>query len=427
MRQTRPACAKAVGREAGRKARTRGESISWIGNNSYRTLIIDQAGAKPSGEEVMTTSYERSTLNSIGGGLLVEHQRLATSGARAVLAFTAGAELRLAVPQLAVDLPDAPARMNGGNSDVDMLLYRWVAGRFVGDTGLRVPGGEDAAFFRIGGAEFLATASVRTGAGPYDLNTASVVYRRAADTWESFQSFPTFAAKQWHFFSFDGRYFLALAQGVVMEGVEARNPRRSCLFEWDGTQFAEFQTLDGQWGYNWDFFEVDGRRLLAYADHVRPSKLLIWNGASFSPFQEFSPTGGRAFHFFRADGQGWLAFANLTGESLLYRWSGDRFEPHQSLGGPGTREFALTRTERGLYLVQINFIEGTQAAPKTDLTSRIYRWQDGRLTVVEEFPTSGGTDAAVFTADGRSYLAVANSLSRDIRFREDTVIYRFDG
>jgi hypothetical protein len=375
----------------------------------------------------MTTSYDRSTLDSIGGSLLVEHQRLATSGARAVLAFTVDGKLRLAVPQLAVDLPDAPARMNGGNSNVDMLLYRWVAGRFVGDAGLPVPGGEDAAFFRIGGAEFLATASVRTGAGPYDLNTTSVVYRRAADTWEVFQSFPTFAAKQWHFFSFEGRYFLALAQGVVMEGVEARNPKHSCLFEWDGRQFVEFQALDGQWGYNWDFFEVDGKRLLAYADHVRPSKLLIWNGASFSPFQEFSPTGGRAFHFFRADGQGWLAFANLTGESLLYRWSGERFEPHQSLGGPGTREFALTRTERGLYLVQINFIQGTQAAPKTDLTSRIYRWQDGRLTVVEEFPTSGGTDAAVFAADGRSYLAVANSLSRDVRFREDTVIYRFDG
>jgi EPTP domain len=369
----------------------------------------------------MTTPHERS--------LLIEHQRLTTSGARAVLAFTADAELRLAVPQLAVDLPDTPARMNGGNSNIDMLLYRWVAGRFVEDGGLPVPGGEDAAFFRIGGAEFLATASVRTGTGvgPYDLNTASVIYRRSADKWEIFQSFPTFAAKQWRFFSFDDRYFLALAQGAVIEGAEARNPGRSCLFEWDGAQFVEFQTLDGPWGYNWDFFEMDGRRFLAYADHARPSRLLLWNGELFAPFQEFAAGGGRAFHFFRADEQAWLAFANLTGESLLYRWDGGRFESHQSLGGPGTREFAFTRTERGLYLIQINFIHGSPAAPKTDLTSYIYRWQEGRLTVVEEFPTSGGTDAVVFAADGRLYLAVANSLSRDIRFREDTVIYRFDG
>jgi hypothetical protein len=30
----------------------------------------------------------------------------------------------------------------------------------------------------------------------------------------------------------------------------------------------------------------------------------------------------------------------------------------------------------------------------------------------------------VFAADGQIYVAVSNSLTRDIRFREDTVIYR---
>ena len=137
-----------------------------------------------------------------------------------------------------------------------------------------------------------------------------------------------------------------------------------------------------------------------------------------------APQGGRAYQFFRADGDAWLAFADLTGESFLYRWHAGRFVPHQSLGGPGAREFAVVQTARALYLVQINFIHGTPAAPKTDLESCIYEWKHGQLAVVEEFPTSGGTDAAVFAADGRFYLAVSNSLSRDIRFREDTVIYR---
>jgi len=98
--------------------------------------------------------------------------------------------------------------------------------------------------------------------------------------------------------------------------------------------------------------------------------------------------------------------------------------PHQSLGGPGAREFAVAQTAHALYLVQINFIHGTPAAPKTDLKSCIYQWKQGQLAVVEEFPTSGGTDAAAFAADGHIYLAVSNSLTRDIRFREDTVIYR---
>jgi hypothetical protein len=362
--------------------------------------------------------------HALAGTLLVEHQRLATSGARAVLAFQSDGQLHLAIPQLAVDIPGKPPYMNGGDSNIDMLLYRWSGGRFIENGRLPVPGGEDAVYFRIGSAEFLATASIRTGSGPYDLNTDSVLYRRVGVGWEAFQSFPTFAAKQWHYFAVGDRHFLALAQGVTIEGAVARNPRRSCLFEWDGNKFVDFQTLDGGWGYNWVDFEIDGQHFLGYADHTSPSGLMVWNGESFAPFQEFAPQGGRAYEFFRADGDAWLAFANLTGESFLYRWHEDQFVSHQSLGGPGAREFAVARTAQSLYLVKINFIHGTPAAPKTDLTSCIYQWKDGQLVVVEEFPTSGGTDAAVFAADGQLYVAVANSLSRDIRFREDTVIYR---
>jgi hypothetical protein len=363
---------------------------------------------------------------ALSGTLLVEHQRLATSGARAVLEFHTGTQLRLAIPQLAVDIPGAAAQMNGGDSNIDMLLYRWSGGRFVEDGRLAVPGGEDALFFQTGGVEFLATASIRTGSGPYDLNADSVLYRRSGAGWEVCQRFPTFAAKQWHYFTIGERCFLALAQGVTIDGAVARNPRRSCIFEWNGNQFVDFQTLDGGWGYNWAYFELDGQHFLAYADHTSPSGLMLWNGESFAPFQEFAKQGGRAFKFFHADGQAWLAFANLTGESLLYRWHAGGFVPHQSLGGPGAREFALAQTKQALFLVKINFIHGTPAAPKTDLTSCIYQWKQGQLAVVEEFPTSGGTDAAVFTADGQLYLAVSNSLSRDIRFREDTVIYRLN-
>jgi hypothetical protein len=358
------------------------------------------------------------------GTLLIEHQRLTTSGARAVLPFHTDGKLRLAIPQLAVDIPGTPAYMNGGDSNIDMLLYRWSGGRFIEDGRLPVPGGEDALFFQIGGLEFLATASIRTGSGPYDLNADSIVYRRAGDRWETFQSFPTFAAKQWHHFAVGDRRFLALAQGVTIDGPVARNPRRSCIFEWDGNKFVAFQTLDGGWGYNWVDFDIDGQHFLGYADHTSPSGLMIWNGGSFAPFQELAPQGGRAYKFFRADGDAWLAFACLTGESFLYRWRDGRFVSHQSLGGPGAREFAVAQTAQGLYLVKINFIHGTPAAPKTDLTSCIYQWKDRQLVAVEEFPTSGGTDAAVFAAEGQLYLAVANSLSRDIRFREDTVIYR---
>lgn len=372
------------------------------------------------------------TLTSSGAGssatdsrMLVEHQRLPTSGARAVHAFCLDGALRLAIPQLAVDQPGSAAAMNGGDSNTDMQLYRWADGSFVAEGQLPVPGGEDATFFRIGNADFLATASIRTGAGPYDLNCQSVIYRSDNGGWRPFQSIATFAAKQWHFFSFEGRSFLALAQGVVHEGITARHPSRSCIYEWDGEKFVEFQALDGPWGYNWQFFELDGHKFLAYADHVTASVLLRWNGAAFAPSQTFAARGGRAFKIFRADGKSWLAFANLLGESVLYRWDAGIFTAHQTLSGPGGREFAAIQTDKGQYLIQVNFIHGTPAAPQPALESFIYRWQDGQLSKVEEFSTSGGTDASVFRADGGVFVAVSNSLSRDIRFREDTIIYRF--
>jgi len=46
---------------------------------------------------------------------------------------------------------------------------------------------------------------------------------------------------------------------------------------------------------------------------------------------------------------------------------------------------------------------------------------------VEQFPTFGGTDLAAFEIDGRKYLAVANSLSAEVRFRADSKIYRLRG
>jgi EPTP domain len=351
-------------------------------------------------------------------------QRLPTSGARAVVPFELDGSLYLAIPQLAEDVPGQAQHMNAGNSDIDTILYRWQDGLFQEAEKLRVPGGEDIVLFRIGAERFLATASVRTGSGPYDLNVLSKIYRRQGGAWIPFQEIPTFAAKQWHYFSFAGRHFLGLAQGVTVPGAQARHPRQSCILEWNGSRFVEFQTLEGRWGYNWDFFELEGERFLAYADHTSASCLYRWNGERFAVFQNFSEQGGRAFLFFEAERSAWLAFANIAAESTLYRWDGSRFAPHQSLGGPGGREFELIRTEGGLHLVRICFIQGTPAAPKTDLMSQIYRWEQGRFVTIYEFATFGGTGAASFERDGEHFLAVSNSLTRDIRFREDTVIYR---
>lgn len=359
--------------------------------------------------------------------ILSEQQRLSTSGARAVLPYVISGAQYLIIPQLSKDVANTPAHMNGGDSNTGAPIFKWSGGQFIEHDILPLSGGEDVDFFQLGTNHFLITAGVRSGHGPYDYNIDQIVYRWGGSGWEPFQAFPGFAAKQWHFFRAGKRAFLCLAQGVTLGHIEAKNPRTSRIFEWGGSRFVDFQSLEGQWGYNWESFQIDGTIYLGYADHVGESVLYRWNGTSFEKFQSFSLKAGRCFRFFRVGEKSYLAFANIQGESILYRWTGELFEPLQILSGPGGREFCMVRTQKDLYLVQINFIEGEPSAPITQLKSRIYRWENDQLALAEEFATAGGTDAAVFRADQQLYLAVSNSLTPDVRFRTDTIIYAFNG
>jgi len=358
--------------------------------------------------------------------ILTEHQRLPTSGARGLAYYTLGDTAYLAIPQLARDLPATPPHMNGGDSDVGAPIYRLDGFEFLKEDELALSGGEDIEFFTMDGTAYLATAGVRTGRGPYEYNTEQIIFRRVGKRWETFQSIPAFAAKQWRFFTIRDRRFLALAQGLTLPHLFASNPRASCIFEWDGSRFVPFTTFDGLWGYNWEHFELDGRHFLGYADHAGPSTVFAWREGSFTPTQKFSDNGGRCFRYFEAEGSKLLAFANILGESRLYRWDGGEFQSCQVLSGPGGREFEVIRAGGRVYLVQVNFIEGAPSAPRTDLQSRIYAWNGRQMELLEEFPTFGGTDAAAFALNGAWWLAISNSLSRDVRFRTDSIIYRMN-
>jgi hypothetical protein len=350
-------------------------------------------------------------------------QSLPTCGARAVEPFWHAGKLYLAVAQLAQNTPGETPGMNAGNSNVDAIIYRWADDRFVEDGRIPVPGGEDVEYFIIGERAFLATASLRSGSGPYELNVDSVLYEIRGDSFVEFQRFPTFAAKQWRHFEVNGRHFLALAQGVVMQGLVATHPSHSCLFEWDGKQFVHFQDVLSAWGYNWAPMQMGEEFYLGYADHVAPSQLLRWTGTNFEPWQEFEGNSGRAMCAFDAHGERWLAFARLHGDSTLYKWSGKQFAAQQTLSGPGAREYEWIADGDGGYLVQVNFLHGTREAPKPDLYSCIYDFREESPVAIQEFPTFGGTDAARFDVGGCTYLVVANSLSADVMFRVDSQVY----
>jgi hypothetical protein len=358
--------------------------------------------------------------------LLSEVCRLPTSGARAVAPFELDGSSWLAVPQLAVDVPGTVAGMNAGDSDTRLLLFRREAGCYELHSTLEAPGGEDAEFFVLDGRTFLAVASIRSGAGPYDFATPSRLFEWRNGTFDVVQEFAGYAAKQWRHLAIDGRHFLALAQGLALPGHE-ESTLPSTIYEWSGTGFVPFQTVSSRWGYNWHDVTVQGRRFLAHADHVEPSILYEWDGTAFVAHQVLAEQAGRAFASFTVDGISYLLVACLLGSSELLRWDGAAFVHHQTLDGAGGREWAVLTGRAGLYVVRVDFITGTPQQPETQLDSRIYRWEAGHLHLVETFPTSGGTDVAVIADRAGPLLAVSNSLTADVRFHAESVIYRFTG
>ena len=353
---------------------------------------------------------------------LQRRQRLSASGARAVEAFTVDDLDLLAVPQLAVDAPGTPAGMNGGDSDTELLLFRRTAAGYEHWSSLPAPGGEDAEFFTIGNRHFLAVASIRTGAGPYDYETESRIYEWRTGKFLPGQFIRSFAAKQWKHWRIGERHFLGLAQGAALPGQEDRN-RASMVYEWDGSAFAEFQEIPSRWAYNWHPFEIGPTTFVAHAEHLGPSLLYRWDGDRLRPHQELAERGARSFGTFGRDGDRYLIVACLQAPSRLLKWTGAGFGAATELGGPGARELAVFGVQDRLFAVRVNFVLGTRADPVTALTSVVYEWQAGQLRVAAEFPTTGGTDAALVRHGGRPYLIVSNSLSPGVRFRADTVVY----
>jgi hypothetical protein len=95
--------------------------------------ISRRALLKLGGACVAATSFHASSSTSVADGiapasalpdLLHPIQEIDTSGARAVAPFVLDAAQYLAIPQLAQDIDGQPADMNGGDSDVSLIVYR---------------------------------------------------------------------------------------------------------------------------------------------------------------------------------------------------------------------------------------------------------------------------------------------------------------
>lgn len=352
-------------------------------------------------------------------------QSLATSGAREVTPFSIKGEQYLAVPQLAYDILSLPPNMNGGNADADVLIFKRQDSKFKLYQSLPGHGNEGAEFFTMDNQAYLATCSVDSGPKPPFTNfTYQKLYRWDGKYFYPVQQFYGYAAKAWKYFTVGDKKFLALANGVTLPNTPKTIDRRSVIYQWNGKKFIPFQYFDTKWGYDFTSFSIGKEQFLGLTDHLIPSKLFRWNGKKFEDFQSFDKSGGRQFYFFTIGDKKFLALANINQPSTIYLWQNHQFKLFQSLPGKGGRSFLYFNQNGKNYLLKLLFITGTRQAPKADQQSPIYEFTNGKFKQVATIATSGAVKASLFKNGKQSFIAIANSLSKDIRYNTPSKIYQ---
>jgi len=84
-------------------------------------------------------------------------------------------------------------------------------------------------------------------------------------------------------------------------------------------------------------FSISGDHFLAYADHMLPSVIYRWSGSVFEPFQTLAGPGGRAFLFFgRTARPFWPSRRSWENAGLSLEWCGLHRAPDSERSGrPG--------------------------------------------------------------------------------------------
>lgn len=150
-----------------------------------------------------------------GSPVLKESQSLLTNGARAYAYTEIAGQPYLALAQLAKDNPNSPAYMNGSNSNLPVLLYRYQENQFKPYQQIPSHGSEAVTFFKIKGQTYLAVASLRAGKKtPYDLHIPSVLYKWNGKQFKTKMQFKIFAAKGVTSFQIGQKTYLIFSCGV---------------------------------------------------------------------------------------------------------------------------------------------------------------------------------------------------------------------
>jgi hypothetical protein len=209
-------------------------------------------------------------------------------------------------------------------------------------------------------------------------------------------------------------------------------------------------------GYGLDAFAIDGHSYLALAEFFgNQSTIYRWNGTGFAPHQTIPSHAGHSFRHFTIGGQNFLALANYrTGFSpkdpqgwprgpwffplkqtnstiWKYNASTQQFDEFQSLATSFANAWSAFSIHGRSYIAVAN-ADSLSAVDNQDkytgeTNSTIYQYDHSaaEFQVVQQISTRAALDIESFVIGNQTYLAVANTESKEAGFLVQSPVFRW--
>ena len=223
-------------------------------------------------------------------------------------------------------------------------------------------------------------------------------------------------------FAYDFEYFMIADKHYL--GATLYPDSKFAIYQWNGTQFVNFQNVPLKEATKLHFFAILPERFLAVTSDNNVTSIYKWNDKQFEMFQDIaSADSARDVTMFEINNETFIAIANYQSSnrgyavpSSVYKWSGNNFVKTQSLQTYGAHDVKSFIISGDTFLAFANHLNGSGKF----IDSFIYKWNGTMFTLFQSIPTRAAWSWYAFVMCGQTYLGVANNQGK-------SVVYRFSG
>ena len=197
------------------------------------------------------------------------------------------------------------------------------------------------------------------------------------------------------------------------------------IYQWNGTQFVNFQNVSLVSARKLRFFTILPERFLAVTTDNNVTSIYKWKDKQFEKFQDIASSDlARGVTMFEINNETFIAIANYWSSkrryavsSSVYKWSSNNFVKTQSLQTYGAFDVKSFSISGDTFLA---FANHRYNGSSYFIDSFIYKWNGTMFTLFQSIPTHGAWSCHAFVMCGQTYLGVANQIGK-------SVVYRFSG